>query len=41
MSSQPPRLQEHHKSGSRAVLDVLMLVAIPTIVIYIISKLWK
>jgi hypothetical protein len=38
MSSQP---QEHHKSPRRALIDILMLVAIPSIVIYIISKVWK
>jgi hypothetical protein len=38
MASQP---QEHHKSALRALLDIVMLVAIPTIIIFIISKVWK
>jgi hypothetical protein len=38
MSSHP---QEHHKSTRRALVDLLMLVGIPTLIIYIISKVWK
>jgi hypothetical protein len=38
MSSQP---QEHHKSAQRALLDLFLIIAIPTAIIYIVSKIWK
>ncbi len=38
MSSHP---QEHHKSPRRALVELFMLVGIPTLIIYIVSKVWK
>ena len=38
MSSQP---REHHKPASRALLELLLIVGIPSVLIYIISKIWK
>ncbi len=41
MSSQPPRPVESGRSVKRVILDLFLLVAIPTVVIFIISKVWK
>ena len=40
MSSQP-RPHEQGRSTRRVALDIFLLVAIPTIVIFIISRIWK
>lgn len=41
MSSKPQGSAEGHRSARRVVLDIFMIIAIPTAVIYIISKVWK
>ncbi len=40
MSSQPSHT-EPGRSTRRVVLDIILIVSIPTIAIYIISKIWK
>jgi hypothetical protein len=41
MSSKPQIPAEAHRSTRRVILDILLLVLIPTIVIFIVSKVWK
>jgi hypothetical protein len=41
MSSKPQGPAEGHRSTRRVALDIFMIVAIPSVVIYIISKVWK
>jgi hypothetical protein len=39
MSSQAPGT--HQRSSKRVILDISLLIVVPTIVIYVISKVWK
>ena len=41
MSSQPRPTEQHGRSTKVIILEIILLVAIPTIVIFIISKVWK
>jgi hypothetical protein len=42
MSSKPQIPADgHHRSNRRVALDIFLIVAIPSVVIYIISKVWK
>jgi hypothetical protein len=41
MSSKPQIPGDGHRSARRVALDIFLIVAIPTVVIYIISKVWK
>lgn len=41
MSSKPQGSTEGHRPARRVALDIFLLVAIPSIVIYVLSKVWK
>jgi len=41
MASQHPRQVEKGRSTRQILLDIILLVAIPTVLIIIISKIWK
>ena len=41
MSAQRPRPEETGRSTRRVLLDIFLLVAIPTVVLYIISRIWR
>ncbi len=42
MSSQPRPTTEHHgRSTKMIILELILLVGIPTIVIFLISRIWK
>jgi hypothetical protein len=39
MSSQLP--ESSQRTGKRAIFDIALLIVVPTIIIYVISKVWK
>jgi hypothetical protein len=41
MSTQPGRPAEKGRSTGRILLDIILIVAIPTILIYIVSRVWR
>ncbi|MDM7915589.1 MAG: hypothetical protein ACE15D_00855 [Candidatus Eisenbacteria bacterium] len=41
MASQSPSHEKHHRSTKRVVLDLILIVGIPTILIYVVSLVWK
>lgn len=41
MSAQPPRTSEATRSTRKVILDIFLLVAIPSALIYLISLIWK
>jgi hypothetical protein len=40
MSAQRPRPEETGRSTGRVLLDIILIAAIPTVIIFIISRLW-
>jgi hypothetical protein len=41
MATQPGRSVESGRSTRRILLDILLIVSIPTIIIYVISRVWR
>ena len=41
MSTQPQRPAEGGRSTGRVLLDIVLIVAIPSILIYIVSLIWR
>lgn len=39
--SSPPRPAEHGRSTKVIIAEIILIVAVPTILIWIISKIWK
>jgi hypothetical protein len=41
MSAQPPRTTAAARSTRRVVLDIVLLIGVPSVLIYLISLVWK
>jgi len=41
MSSTPPSQPQAGRSASRVILDIVMLIGIPSAIIYVVSLIWK